>query len=111
MAEEMYTQENTNCGPCFVQKTIGCSDLNRNDLTLARQSFMITWDMNSDDLLYCNISDTMSYSKPEQMSDQEFYISVQQGGTAALPCRVQSTPPPTLRLGDPLLSLLSGLCC
>lgn len=39
----------------------------------------------------------MSYSKPEQMNDQEFYISVQQGGTAALPCRVQSTPPPTLR--------------
>ena len=31
------------------------------------------------------------------MNDQEFYISVQQGGTAALPCRVQSTPPPTLR--------------
>ena len=40
--------------------------------------------------------DTMSYSKPEQMSDQEFYISVEQGQTAALPCRVQSVPPPTL---------------
>ena len=42
--------------------------------------------------------DTMSYSKPEQMNDQEFYISVLQGQTAALPCRVQSVPPPTLRL-------------
>lgn len=39
----------------------------------------------------------MSYSKPEQMNDQEFYISVLQGQTAALPCRVQSVPPPTLR--------------
>ena len=36
------------------------------------------------------------------MTDQEFYISVQQGGTAALPCRVQSTPPPTLRSADSL---------
>ena len=41
----------------------------------------------------------MSYSKPEQMNDQEFYISVLQGQTAALPCRVQSVPPPTLRSG------------
>ena len=41
-------------------------------------------------------ADTMSYSKPEQMNDQEFYISVEQGNTAALPCRVQSVPPPTL---------------
>jgi hypothetical protein len=42
-------------------------------------------------------TDTTSVTRPEQMSDQEFYISVEQGGTAALPCRVQSSPPPTLR--------------
>lgn len=38
----------------------------------------------------------MSYTKPEQTTDQEFYISVEAGATAALPCRVQSVPPPTL---------------
>ena len=48
----------------------------------------------------------MSYSKPEQMNDQEFYISVLQGQTAALPCRVQSVPPPTLRSGLNIFSLL-----
>ena len=56
----------------------------------------------------------MSYSKPEQMSDQEFYISVQQGGSAALPCRVQSVPPPTLRSADTRCSKLyifAGLSC
>ena len=45
---------------------------------------------------HLTLRDTMSYSKPEQMEDQEFYISVEQGKTAALPCRVQAVPPPTL---------------
>ena len=45
---------------------------------------------------HLTVRDSMSYSKPEQMTDQEFYISVEQGNTAALPCRVQGTPPPTL---------------
>ena len=45
---------------------------------------------------HLTLRDTMSYSKPEQMNDQEFYISVEQGNVAALPCRVQSVPPPSL---------------
>ena len=53
----------------------------------------------------------MSYSKPEQMNDQEFYISVLQGQTAALPCRVQSVPPPTLRSGLNIFIALSNIFC
>ena len=38
----------------------------------------------------------MSYSKPEQMADQQFYVGAEQGGVAALACRVQGSPPPSL---------------
>ena len=31
---------------------------------------------------HLTLRDTMSYSKPEQMNDQEFYISVEQGNVA-----------------------------
>ena len=46
--------------------------------------------------MFCGFADTMSYSKPEQMADQQFYVGAEQGGVAALACRVQGSPPPSL---------------